>query len=80
MLKMEEKALQTCGFGELSIIVLTYPARTQSIYRVLSMEGAPNTLYEGERFTLQFRFDDQYPFSSPEVIPCPTIASTIEPA
>ncbi|CAK5062329.1 unnamed protein product [Meloidogyne enterolobii] len=26
-----------------------------------------NTLYEGEVFQLQFKFDDQYPFSSPEV-------------
>lgn len=31
------------------------------------MEGASNTLYEGEKFSLQFRFDEQYPFSSPEV-------------
>lgn len=31
------------------------------------MEGASNTLYEGEKFLLQFRFDEQYPFSSPEV-------------
>ncbi|PAV60357.1 hypothetical protein WR25_07831 [Diploscapter pachys] len=30
--------------------------------------GAPGTLYEGERFTLQFRFSPQYPFSSPEVM------------
>ncbi|KAE9547299.1 hypothetical protein FO519_009493, partial [Halicephalobus sp. NKZ332] len=34
----------------------------------VTIEGAPGTLYEGEHFTLQFRFDDQYPFSSPEVI------------
>uniref|UniRef100_A0A7E4VL84 N-terminal E2 ubiquitin-conjugating enzyme n=1 Tax=Panagrellus redivivus TaxID=6233 RepID=A0A7E4VL84_PANRE len=32
------------------------------------VEGAKGTLYEGEKFTLQFRFDDQYPFSSPEVM------------
>lgn len=31
------------------------------------LEGAPGSLYDGEKFTLQFRFDDQYPFSSPEV-------------
>jgi ubiquitin-conjugating enzyme E2 W len=30
--------------------------------------GATGTLYDGERFTLQFRFDEQYPFSSPEVM------------
>ncbi|KAI1713520.1 ubiquitin-conjugating enzyme domain-containing protein [Ditylenchus destructor] len=34
----------------------------------VTVEGASNTLYEGERFTLQFRFDEQYPFSSPEVM------------
>uniref|UniRef100_A0A914P1P6 N-terminal E2 ubiquitin-conjugating enzyme n=1 Tax=Panagrolaimus davidi TaxID=227884 RepID=A0A914P1P6_9BILA len=34
----------------------------------VQMEGAPGTLYDGEKFTLQFRFDDQYPFSSPEVV------------
>ncbi|CAJ0565403.1 unnamed protein product, partial [Mesorhabditis spiculigera] len=34
----------------------------------VQVDGAPNTLYEGEHFTLQFRFSDQYPFSSPEVI------------
>lgn len=33
----------------------------------ISMDGALNTLYEGEKFSLQFRFDEQYPFSSPEV-------------
>ena len=30
--------------------------------------GASGTLYEGERFQLQFTFPDQYPFSSPEVV------------
>lgn len=34
----------------------------------VELEGARGTLYEGERFTLQFRFDDQYPFSSPDVM------------
>jgi ubiquitin-conjugating enzyme E2 W len=33
----------------------------------VDVEGAPMTLYDGERFRLQFRFGDQYPFSSPEV-------------
>ncbi|KAL3097936.1 hypothetical protein niasHS_000671 [Heterodera schachtii] len=34
----------------------------------LILEGARNTLYDSEIFQLQFRFDDQYPFSSPEVM------------
>lgn len=31
------------------------------------MEGAAGTLYEGERFQLQFKFSNKYPFDSPEV-------------
>lgn len=34
----------------------------------LGVKGAKGTLYEGEEFSLQFRFSSQYPFSSPEVI------------
>ncbi|MFH4975017.1 hypothetical protein AB6A40_001726 [Gnathostoma spinigerum] len=34
----------------------------------VSVDGAPSTLYDGEKFILQFRFSDQYPFSSPEVV------------
>ncbi|WKX92438.1 hypothetical protein Q1695_010455 [Nippostrongylus brasiliensis] len=30
--------------------------------------GATGTLYEGEKFSLQFRFTQQYPFNSPEVM------------
>ncbi|CAB3408635.1 unnamed protein product [Caenorhabditis bovis] len=30
--------------------------------------GAKGTLYEGEKFTLQFTFGPQYPFNSPEVM------------
>jgi len=30
--------------------------------------GAAGTLYEGERFKLQFKFGARYPFDSPEVI------------
>lgn len=35
---------------------------------IVHVDGAPNTLYAGERFTLQFRFTEEYPFSSPEVV------------
>lgn len=31
------------------------------------MEGAPGTLYEGEKFQLLFKFSPKYPFDSPEV-------------
>jgi len=31
------------------------------------MQGAEGTLYDGEQFQLQFKFDAKYPFESPEV-------------
>jgi ubiquitin-conjugating enzyme E2 W len=34
---------------------------------IVTVEGASNTLYEGETFKLRFKFDNQYPFTSPEV-------------
>jgi len=34
---------------------------------VISMQGAEGTLYDGEQFQLQFKFDSKYPFESPEV-------------
>ncbi|XP_013136476.1 PREDICTED: ubiquitin-conjugating enzyme E2 W isoform X1 [Papilio polytes] len=33
----------------------------------IHMEGVPGTLYEGEKFVLQFKFTNKYPFDSPEV-------------
>ncbi|KAG7211388.1 hypothetical protein KM043_010676 [Ampulex compressa] len=35
---------------------------------IVHMEGAKGTLYEGERFQLQFKFSSKYPFDSPEVM------------
>ncbi|XP_074600819.1 ubiquitin-conjugating enzyme E2 W isoform X1 [Brevipalpus obovatus] len=34
---------------------------------IVDMEGASGTLYEGEKFQLQFKFSPRYPFDSPEV-------------
>ena len=34
----------------------------------VKFNGAADTLYEGESFELQFKFDDQFPFEAPEVI------------
>lgn len=34
------------------------------------MEGAPGTLYEGEKFQLLFKFSSRYPFDSPQVSRC----------
>uniref|UniRef100_A0A915HG32 UBC core domain-containing protein n=1 Tax=Romanomermis culicivorax TaxID=13658 RepID=A0A915HG32_ROMCU len=36
---------------------------------LVDIEGPSGTLYESERFQLQFTFTDQYPFSSPEKRP-----------
>lgn len=33
----------------------------------IDMEGAPGTLYEGEKFQLLFKFSSRYPFDSPQV-------------
>uniref|UniRef100_A0A8C5YY34 UBC core domain-containing protein n=1 Tax=Marmota marmota marmota TaxID=9994 RepID=A0A8C5YY34_MARMA len=35
---------------------------------IVDMEGAPGTLYEGEKFQLLFKFSSRYPFDSPQVI------------
>ncbi|KAL5236717.1 hypothetical protein ACI65C_004127 [Semiaphis heraclei] len=34
---------------------------------VINMQGAEGTLYDGEQFLLQFKFETSYPFESPEV-------------
>lgn len=38
-----------------------------SVRWVVDIEGAPGTLYEGERFQLGFKFTSRYPFDSPQV-------------
>ncbi|XP_066956367.1 ubiquitin-conjugating enzyme E2 W isoform X1 [Macrobrachium rosenbergii] len=43
-------------------------AHTKLTEWVVHMEGASGTLYEGEKFQLQFKFSPKYPFDSPEVI------------
>ncbi|XP_008394605.1 putative ubiquitin-conjugating enzyme E2 W-B [Poecilia reticulata] len=35
---------------------------------IVDMEGAPGTLYEGEKFQLLFKFSGRYPFDSPQVM------------
>ncbi|TSN21209.1 Ubiquitin-conjugating enzyme E2 W [Bagarius yarrelli] len=34
----------------------------------IDMDGAPGTLYEGEKFQLLFKFSSRYPFDSPQVM------------
>ncbi|KAK3749697.1 hypothetical protein QZH41_014966, partial [Actinostola sp. cb2023] len=36
---------------------------------VIELEGAQGTLYENEKFQLQFKFGSRYPFDSPEKRP-----------
>ena len=33
----------------------------------MDVEGPPDTLYEGEKYNLCFKFNDRYPFDSPIV-------------
>jgi len=35
---------------------------------IVDLNGVSETIYEGEKFQLQFRFGPKYPFDSPEVI------------
>ncbi|XP_064605133.1 ubiquitin-conjugating enzyme E2 W-like [Liolophura sinensis] len=42
-------------------------SRNLSLWLV-DLEGAPGTLYEGEKFQLQFKFGPRYPFESPQVV------------
>ena len=34
---------------------------------IVDLEGAPESLYRGEKFKLFFKFGDRYPFDSPQV-------------
>ncbi|XP_031561231.1 ubiquitin-conjugating enzyme E2 W-like [Actinia tenebrosa] len=34
---------------------------------IIELDGAQGTLYENEKFQLQFKFGSRYPFDSPEV-------------
>jgi len=49
------------GVFELNVV-----DESKSIWHI-KFAGAENTVYQGEVFTLQFRFDDKYPFEAPEV-------------
>jgi len=34
---------------------------------IVDLEGAPNSLYNGDKFQLLFKFGQKYPFDSPQV-------------
>ncbi|CAH1961504.1 unnamed protein product [Acanthoscelides obtectus] len=42
-------------------------AERNLLHWIIDIRGAAGTLYEGERFQLQFKFSNKYPFDSPEV-------------
>uniref|UniRef100_A0A3Q0QPK5 Ubiquitin conjugating enzyme E2 Wb n=1 Tax=Amphilophus citrinellus TaxID=61819 RepID=A0A3Q0QPK5_AMPCI len=44
---------------------------------IVDMEGAPGTLYEGEKFQLLFKFSSRYPFDSPQVSPAIVVLCTM---
>ncbi|CAH1961505.1 unnamed protein product [Acanthoscelides obtectus] len=44
-------------------------AERNLLHWIIDIRGAAGTLYEGERFQLQFKFSNKYPFDSPEVGP-----------
>ncbi|XP_076046066.1 ubiquitin-conjugating enzyme E2 W isoform X2 [Oratosquilla oratoria] len=50
------------------VTVDTETANSKLTEWLVHMEGAAGTLYEGEKFQLQFKFTPKYPFDSPEVI------------
>ncbi|CAJ0925155.1 unnamed protein product [Ranitomeya imitator] len=47
------------------LLRLTFP---YTFRWIVDMEGAPGTLYEGEKFQLLFKFSSRYPFDSPQVM------------
>jgi ubiquitin-conjugating enzyme E2 W len=49
------------------VLELNVVNETQRIWHV-KFSGAAGTLYSGETFTLQFKFDDRYPFEAAEVM------------
>ena len=48
------------------VLELNVADEAKKIWHV-KFEGAKDTLYAGEVFTLQFKFDDKYPFEAAEV-------------
>ena len=49
------------------MLKLTVYDADKCIWHII-FEGAADSVYQGEVFTLQFRFTDDYPFESPEVM------------
>ena len=50
-----------------NVLELSIVDESKNIWHI-KFQGAQGTLYAGENFTLQFRFDDRYPFEAPEVM------------
>lgn len=55
------------GPPPLDLISVVHRTRSLSPRWTIHMEGTDGTLYEGEKFQLLFKFNDKYPFDSPEV-------------
>ena len=65
-LQKEFKSFAASPPDGLALDETTLSGEDLGTWRVV-MEGPSNTLYEGEQFTLQFKFNAKYPFDSPEV-------------
>ena len=65
-LQKEFKSFMTSPPPGLELDEETQSGDNLGVWRVM-MEGPVNTLYEGEQFILQFKFNAKYPFDSPEV-------------
>ena len=51
------------NYQEMSLEIID---ETNNIWRI-SFTMVEGTIYAGENYTLQFKFDDKYPFEAPEV-------------
>ena len=63
-LMKEAEDIQRNYSGILSLEIQEGNARLWRVH----FKGAVDTVYDGEEFTLQFKFSDSYPFESPEVV------------
>lgn len=63
------RELQQLRFNPLTGIDIDEESLTDNLDTwIINVEGASGTLYEGEKFQLQFKFPSRYPFESPQVI------------
>ena len=67
-IKRIEKEIQDLTNNYKDMFELNFPDVNDLSLWNAKFEGAEGTLYEGETFELQIKFDDTFPFEAPEVI------------